>query len=167
MSDLYNTIDPRDNDMSTLIGRGKSQRLVDMTGRSALGSGEDSVFRPRPMRLSGMVTTPAQSRQHQRELPTVLPPPYTKQNQSQIPMNAKPAIVSRMATRLSTEKKGLPWWAWTLIGVGGFVLVAVIVYAVSRSMKGRRRPLSAVPTLAGGASAAARHFHELTGSGYI
>lgn len=169
-SDLYNTLDPRDTDMSTLIGRGKTQRLVDMTGRSAQGSGEDSVFRPRPMRLSGVVTTPAQSRQNQRELPAVLPPPYTKQNQSPIPMNAKPAIVSRMATRLREDsKKGLPIWAWTAIGVGAAILLAVIVYAVHRHMKSRAaRPLSAVPSvLQGGSSAAARHFQELSGRGYL
>lgn len=160
MADLYNTIDPNDSDMSTLIGRGKSQRLVDMTTRTASSSVGDGNFVPRPVRLSGVVTSPAQSKQQNRTLPVRPPAPYTQINQSPImKSNPSPAIVSRVAATASGSG-GMKWWEIALIVVAAVVLVAGAAYYMKKK---KARQL----TLTGGAAAAAADFYEAMRGGYI
>lgn len=192
--DLYNTLKPGDNDMTTMIGRGKTSRMVDMTGRSVSASGEDSTFRPRagadklsavgtgareasspPVRLSGMVVTPAQTRQQERGHMRELPPPYTNIN-GQPPMNPaqKPLIVSRMAESIraasSSGKKGLSTWALVGIIVGSIIgavlLVAAIVHYTGNTERVKSYMGLSEPTLSAGGSAA-QHYAEVLRGGFI
>lgn len=158
MADLYNTIDPNDSDMSTLIGRGKSQRLVDMSSRTASSSVGDGNFVPRPVRLSGVVTSPAQSRQQSRTLPVRPPPPYTQINQSPImKSNPSPAIVSRVA---AASGGGMKWWEIALIIIAVVFVLAAVAYYMKKK---KAREMS----LTGGAAAAAADFYEAMRGGYI